>query len=392
MHPGESSGPHAPGRNDWSDCLTGSRAEELRETLRGLGLAALQVYPTPKTAGLPLGHELRILRGYLSGGSTVLYESAFSGAYRSLASRRTRRLFDGFVLNRPLAESIWSGLLGRESTRWWLEEGLFDTEVDGSLSCRFQAVPIEGLLLLTDSPRNAHNLESGQNAVSYVERPMHEYLCAQLKEHRSRALDVGPGAGLLTIDLARTHAEAEGVDLNPRAAVVAGFNVRLNEVDNCRITHGDIFDETPDRGVFDTISWNSPFIFLPEELKDSVLLAYGGHMGIEITLRFFERLPALMAEDGVAHVASAAPLLENGDNFLIRELTNCCSELKLDVTYHQQGTIAAPSEFDELYRKHAIARFEGVFLEVRRGTGRVTVVRRSLVAAAVDQLRRLTFS
>ena len=153
-------------------------------------------------------------------------------------SRRVRNLFDGFVLNRPLAEPIWNDLLGRESTTWWREEDLLGTEPDGNLVCRFQAISVDGLVLLTDARKTAENRAEEENAVSFIERPMHEYLKLRLKQRQSqgRALDVGPGAGLLTLDLARTHAECEGVDLNPRAAVVAGFNLRLNDVDNCRIS------------------------------------------------------------------------------------------------------------------------------------------------------------
>lgn len=174
--------------------------------------------------------------------------------------------------------------------------------------------------MLTDPPRAALYLGAGEKAISPIETRLNIHLKRQLGGRRAHSLEVGPGAGLLTLQLARHHTHCEAVDINPRAARATAFNLRFNEARNCRVHCKDIFDASTDLGWFDTVAWNAPFIFLPEHFKETVLMAYGGDMGIDITLRFLDRVPAFLAEDGAAHVLTAAPILENGSDYLLDAL------------------------------------------------------------------------
>ena len=374
-------------RSDWLDCTDGAYAEEFRKDLLALDLGQLRRYPSPRSSGLPIGHEVQIFNRFVTGRDAVLLESAVSGLYRRLAARRTRKLFEGLVLNRPLPASDWSELLGKAVVSQWIEQELLAASQDGSLTCRFQAVPEDGFVVLTDSPRAPPSLRASGNAVSPIETKLNVHLQRHLRGQRARSLEVGPGAGLLTLQLARCHSHCEAVDINPRAVRATAFNLRLNEVTNCRVRCNDIFDASTDLGRFDTIAWNAPFIFLPEQFKETVVMAYGGDMGIELTLRFLDRLPALLAEDGAAYILTAAPILESGRDYLLDAVAKRPSTGQR-ITYCRGPSFRGGRQHRALHKSREIAHFQAVVLEVRHGKQSIQEVGLGLADGAVDRARR----
>jgi hypothetical protein len=373
--------------SDWLDCTDGAYAEEFRKELLSLELGQLRRYPSPRSGGLPVGHELQIFSRFVTGGDAVLLESAMSGLYRKAASRRTAKLFEGFVLNRALPEAAWNELLGKTVASQWLGQGLLAAHPDGTLTCRFQAVPEDGFVVLTDAPRAAPNLRAAGNAISPIETKLNMHLKRRLGGKRGRSLEVGPGAGLLMLQLARHHTQCEAVDINPRAARATAFNLRLNEARNCRVHCNDIFDTSTDLGRFDTIAWNAPFIFLPEQFKETVVMAYGGDMGIDITLRFLDRVPALLAEDGAAHVLTAAPILEDGRDYLLDALRKRPS-IGQEIAYYRGPSFRGGRQHRALHKGRKIAHFQHVVLEARRGNQTIREVGLGLTDGLVDRTRR----
>jgi SAM-dependent methyltransferase len=378
-------------RADWLACARGEEGEELRSTLASFNLTQLQRYPSPKTEGLPVGRELAVLRRFLTGGSCVLMGSVASGLYRLAASRRSKALFEAFVLNEPLSIRTWNALLGERTVSSWVEKRLLHAPAHQVLACRFQAIPIDGFVVLTDSIRGAQNLPAGANAISPVENGLNDHLLLRPMRRGGRALEVGPGAGLTTLLLARSHDHCDAVDINPRAVQATQFNARLNGVRNCRVHQRDIFQESSDLGRFDTIAWNTPFIFMPEQYKDSVVMAFGGEMGMEVTLRFLERLPALLKPQGVAYVWTASPIRANGENCLLSALEQRRRSLGQDLTYCHGRSFRGNPAHREFHRRWGIERFEFVVLEARMGGGQIRQVGLGVADAAVETLRRHFF-
>ena len=79
-------------------------------------------------------------------------------------------------------------------------------------------------------------------------------------------LEIGCGAGAISIHLARTGASGMGLDINPGAVANSRFNARLLGVHNVSFTLGNVFDGIEDR--HNVILFNAPFSSHPA--KDHV--------------------------------------------------------------------------------------------------------------------------
>jgi SAM-dependent methyltransferase len=77
-----------------------------------------------------------------------------------------------------------------------------------------------------------------------------------------RALDVGTGAGLQALLVARHAREVVATDVNPRALAFAEFNAVLNGVDNVEFREGSLF-EPVEGETFDLVVSNPPFVIGP---------------------------------------------------------------------------------------------------------------------------------
>ena len=112
------------------------------------------------------------------------------------------------------------------------------------------------------------------------------------------ALDVDfETSGTNTFGTTEATNEAIGVDINKRAALLARLNVKLN-LNHSIIYEQDIFTRGKITGLFDVITWDMPFMFLPESENDINLDEYGRYMGIELTLRFISEVSSILSKNG----------------------------------------------------------------------------------------------
>lgn len=135
-----------------------------------------------------------------------------------------------------------------------------------------------------------------------------------------RAVDIGCGAGVGALIVARAHREALvlALDINPRALRMSAVNAELAEASNITVYHSDILDSV--EGRFDLILANPPY------MKDTLQRAYrhgGGALGEHLSLRILEEaLPrlntagTLLLYTGVAMVAGRDPFLDAARNLL----------------------------------------------------------------------------
>lgn len=119
-----------------------------------------------------------------------------------------------------------------------------------------------------------------------------------------RALEVGPGSGVVAAALQAEGWRVAAVDINP-AAVDA---TRLLGVDAFR---GDL--ATAVRGPFDLVVFNAPYLPSSDEERVEGWLDHafhGGEGGVEVSERLVQDLPRLLAERGEAYlvVSSRADL------------------------------------------------------------------------------------
>jgi SAM-dependent methyltransferase len=354
------------------------------EHLRGLPFRRLARIPPPKRGGLPIGHELRILRRFLAGGTSSLDPSALTAAYLASVGARERFLFRAFVAREALPAAAWTDELGPIAGDWQ-RRGLLAGD-GGALRSRFAVVPIGDDVYVVD-PQDASfagKVHIGQDSLNLL-----EFLSQRIGAPAGRrVLDVGTGSGVLLVSWARTARAAVAVELNPRAVELARFNAAVNDV-TCTVTGGDVFALAPTLGEFDVVVWNAPFMFLPDAERELKLDGFGGELGIGITLEFVERLPALLAADGVAVVLTSSPVIEGVDR-LGAELAEVVPRLALDVhaTTVQAFWIPRLAAF---HARHGITRFDSVVLELRRGRGRLTRERPPVGRRVTDAVRGLLY-
>lgn len=393
-------------QEDWLTHFDGEFREQILRDLRGLDLARLQKYPPPKLSGLPFGNETRILSRFLKGQSSQLDASALSSAYRAFMPSDEKLLYHAFRMNDPLSENQWSNIIGAENIDAWIENKCLKRNEDGSLWAQFSVASIDGLVFCVE-PIKDHGRTWEPDFL--VEKPVekdstiapfyHTYMgldSLRMIEDMDRVplpssgryLDCGPGSGSLLLYFGRRFDESIGIDLNPRAAKLAQFNADLNNISNCKTYCDNAIELENKYGKFDLVSWNLPFIFLPDEHKDTTVDAFGGEMGIGLCLDFVEVLPELLKDNGMAFVAAMSPILDSGDNVLEARLAERLARLRLDCTVHvSQVSFSHDRDLWEFHRSHKIKKFEAVYLELRSGSGKIDRVEAPLLRRGIDTLR-----
>ena len=186
----------------------------------------------------------------------------------------------------------------------------------------------------------------------------------------------------------RIYDEAIGIDINERADKLAAINAELNNLTNIKSYHEDALNLGGRFGKFDLVSWNLPFVYLPDEFEDRSIDAFGGEMGIGVCMNFIETIPELLTENGMAYAAALAPCMMTGENVLEERLTAKLPGLKLDCTLRVAQVSFAPSpEMWDFHQKAGIRRFEAVYLYLTHGTGKIRKINPPIVRQAVDLLR-----
>ncbi|MCG6575799.1 methyltransferase domain-containing protein [Pseudomonas sp. AF32] len=224
-------------------------------------------------------------------------------------NERSRTLRDVFGWSRPFAP----GLISADEQRQ-LQEAEVLEERDGLLSSRVRWSSLDGLLF-------AHSRFPTQAADAVFFGPdtyrFAQLIHAHLQENFTavhRAVDIGCGAGVGAIVIARSRREAQvlALDINPLALRLSAVNAALAEVSNVEIAHSDLLQNV--EGQFDLIVANPPYMADPAER------AYrhgGGALGAGLSLRIVEQaLPrltpggSLVLYTGVAMVDGRDPFLE----------------------------------------------------------------------------------
>ena len=111
-------------------------------------------------------------------------------------------------------------------------------------------------------------------------------------------LDLGTGCGVHAF-LASPHSRhVVAVDLNPRAVQLAGFNARLNALNNVECLEGDFFMPVQGR-KFDLVISNPPFVISPET---RFIYRDGGMEADSVTRRIVQQVPEFLNEGGFCQI------------------------------------------------------------------------------------------
>ena len=392
---------------DWVSYLDGDFGQSLISTIRDLSLGRLQKFPPPKVEGLPFGNEARILSRFIRGGSSQLDASAFSSVYQSRLSDELKLLYRAFRQNEYLPRAKWLKILDDETIDSWIEHKCLLNDGD-DLQCQFSVITIDGLVFLTDPLKDHGTLwepyfivddAAASNGSEEIRPFFHAYMgldslrMIEVMETAGigkgqRYLDCGPGSGGLLLYFGRRFSEAIGVDISERAANISQFNARLNRLDHIT-THCDNALELAGKyGRFDLVSWNLPFIFMPNEDVDRYIDGFGGELGIGLCLDFIKTLPSILTESGTACVAALAPITENGENVLEARLGRMLGEIDLDCEVRvAQTSVAHNQRLWDFHHSFGLRKFESVYLMLKNGNGNLTRKEAPLSRRIIDRVR-----
>ncbi|WP_053144639.1 class I SAM-dependent methyltransferase [Pseudomonas sp. P97.38] len=224
-------------------------------------------------------------------------------------NEHSKTLRDVFGWSRPFAP----GLISADEQRQ-LQEAEVLEERDGLLRSRVRWSSLDGLLFAhSQFPTQASDaVFFGPDSYRFAQL-IHAHL-QQSFTAVHRAVDIGCGAGVGAIVIARARREAQvlALDINPLALRLTAVNAALGEVANVEIARSDVLQDV--EGNFDLIVANPPYMADPSER------AYrhgGGVLGAGLSLRIVEQaLPrltpggSLVLYTGVAMVDGRDPFLE----------------------------------------------------------------------------------
>jgi release factor glutamine methyltransferase len=163
-----------------------------------------------------------------------------------------------------------------------------------------------------------------------------EFLQSQIRDPKSKILDVGTGTGVIALSLATKFAEAEivGSDISDEALSLARDNAVRLGITRIRFVQSDLLKNIS--GEFDLIVANLPYIsrldrahLAPEVLRDPDVALFAGDRGDELIRQLIEAAPAHLRTGGLlaleAGISQHTSLIE-----LLREKNYSDIEMKND--------------------------------------------------------------
>lgn len=146
-----------------------------------------------------------------------------------------------------------------------------------------------------------------------------------------RAVDIGCGAGVGAVVIARARREAEvlAVDINPAALRLTAVNAALAEVANVSVETSDVLQDVD--GSFDLIVANPPYMADPAER------AYrhgGGAFGAQLSVRIVEQSLNRLTPGGSLVLYTGVAMIDGHDPFLA-ELAPYLDSARFGWTYRE---------------------------------------------------------
>ncbi|MBI4023795.1 MAG: methyltransferase [Verrucomicrobia bacterium] len=137
-------------------------------------------------------------------------------------------------------------------------------------------------------------------------------------------LDLCAGSGIQAMVAALQARRSYAVEINPRAARLARFNVALNGLDRkVRVFNRSLDDfRPPNKLQFDLITFNPPLLPVPKSLRYP-FVGDGGSDGLCLTRRVLERYLPMLTPSGAIEFVGCA-LGRDGDFGFVRSLDRIC--------------------------------------------------------------------
>lgn len=210
------------------------------------------------------------------------------------------------------SRSFEPGLLSADEQRQLQQAGVLE-ESNGRLKSHVRWSSLDDLLFAHSGfPTDAADaVFFGPDSYRFAQL-IHSHLQQSFAPVR-RAVDIGCGAGVGAIVIARARREAEvlAVDINPAALRLTAVNAALAEVANVSIEASDVLQDVD--GTFDLIVANPPYMADPAER------AYrhgGGALGAQLSVRIVEQALNRLTAGGSLVLYTGVAMIDGCDPFL----------------------------------------------------------------------------
>lgn len=201
-----------------------------------------------------------------------------------------------FFFGVPVATARARGALDPLPLERWAEAGLVAERGD-EVAPLVKILPYQGRLFAADMPSRIRT-GAPDDYVLGVSKSSVLLSHTVVTRASRRTLDLGTGCGILGL-LASAHSEhVAATDKNARAVAFAGFNARLNGIDNVDFFTGDLFEPVAGHR-FDLVVSNPPYVISPTV---RYLFCDSGVRGDEFCRQLAQAAPAFLEEGGFCQI------------------------------------------------------------------------------------------
>lgn len=138
------------------------------------------------------------------------------------------------------------------------------TQTSDALRCRFELLPVSGLLVFFDRREDAEGREGfSDDYVMGVGGSTRTLMATRIRRKAATAMDLGTGCGVLALAMAPDAETVIASDINPRASAMTSLNAALNKITNIEPALGSYFEPAAGRPLGAVLT-NPPFVISPE--------------------------------------------------------------------------------------------------------------------------------
>ena len=233
-----------------------------------------------------------------------------------------------FLLKFIVPENTVRELLTDEVTNGLLDENIFIKENGGIHTDNLVLISFNGILFFCEESRDPQVYFGNDSiALGLYQTPLIS----------GKSLDLCAGSAIQSMIAAQTCDYAKAVEINPKAARVANFNIRFNNMSD-RVSVENISLEDfakKDNDTYDLITFNPPLLPVPEPLFYP-FVGDGGEDGLDVTRRILRAYLPKLTEDGSIEFIGCG--LGKDDHLTFSEsLQPIFDEFHMDVNVHVLG-------------------------------------------------------
>jgi SAM-dependent methyltransferase len=248
---------------------------------------------------------------------------------------------------------------------------------------KLRLIPISNLLVISSPAKHEGRFDYVH--IGYDTFTLWNFLKKKLKREKvANALEIGCGAGFLSLWMSRFADSVTAADINQKALDLTSLNARINNINNIITVKSDVYTRL--NGKYNFIISNPPFELLPDDKKNS-LHAYGGHLGMEITCKILSGLDAHLKKDGIAYIMANSYIKKSGQDTLNNEIENILGRQCFAVTMFEFSYQIKPGQCF-FYKSHGISHSIAYLIQIQRSERfSLTVIQLKGISRLKENLR-----